>query len=79
MAVNGPAEESELIPTERSFGQRQGLASLVAMVRPPVEGISYIPPHARNLWRWFLVAVLVLLLVELLLLAWPVLRGEEPT
>ncbi len=78
LAVNGPAEESELIPAERSFGPRRGLAGLVAMVQPPVEGIRYVPPHARNLWRWFLVAVLVLLLVELLVLAWPVMKGEQP-
>ncbi len=79
LAANGPAEESQLLPFDESDGQRgQGLAKLVGLGGPPVEGLTFAEPHGGDLWKWLLGAVLVLLMVELLILAWPALRGRQP-
>jgi hypothetical protein len=79
LAVNGPAEESRLILIDESQRQQQrGLASVLGLAQPRVEGLTFAEPHGGNLWKWLLGAVLVLLMVELLILAWPVLRGGHP-
>jgi len=79
LAANGPAEESQLIPLDESEQTRApGLAKLVGLGGPPVEGLTFAEPHGGDLWKWLLGAVLVLLMVELLILAWPALRGRQP-
>ena len=75
LATNGPAEESQLVPFDESSGGReQGLASLIGLTQSPVEGMTFADPHGGDLWKWLLGAVLVLLMVELLFLAWPNVR-----
>jgi hypothetical protein len=78
LAVNGLADESQLVTLDESHQRQQrGLTSVVGLMQPPVEGLAVVEPYGGDLWKWLLAAVLALLLVELLLLAWPVLRGEQ--
>lgn len=78
LAVNGPAEESDLTPlAESEIRDRAGNFPLV--LRTADESFSGSPTAVlrEDYWRWLIGAVLVGLLVEGILLAWPVLRGAK--
>ncbi len=74
LAVNGPAEESELIsPEEAELRRGRGFSpsdSLSAGVFS-VAGFQPAQLQGTDLWKWIMVAVLAGLLLELLILAWP--------
>jgi len=78
LAINGPAEESELIsPEEAAARRRRGQADAVAMAGAGPIGLQPANLYGKDLWRWAMLAVLVCLLVELFILAWPSLRGDS--
>jgi hypothetical protein len=72
LAVNGPAEESQLVPAQKSLSEGQGFvddsAQAYSALPLQIEGI--------DLWKWLLGLVLVLLLAELLLAARSMTRRE---
>jgi hypothetical protein len=75
VAVNGPAEESHL---QTMSGQQRELlmslsgVSVSAGKQQPASGMQ--TNGSRPLWRWLLLVVLILLLVELGMLIYPWLR-----
>jgi hypothetical protein len=82
LAVNGPAEESELeAPTEAALRERSGQAGSAPTAEAAVLTLQRSVFEERllgvPLWKWLLVAVLACLFVELTVLAWPSLRGER--
>jgi hypothetical protein len=77
-AVRGVPIESDLTPlTRQQFDERQ-LGERLSWVGPG-ETISLAGAQVRgqNWWKYLIVAVLLLLLVELLLLAWPAYRMKR--
>jgi hypothetical protein len=77
LAVNGPADESQLAAiTAGDLEKRLGQASYRWV--PPEAPISLEGAQVRgqDLWRWFMAAVVACLLVELLVLAWPLAKGR---
>ena len=77
LAVNGPAEESRLLSAEsirRRPAEPDPAASALA-----VDGFQEAKVRTGKLWRWFIVAVLACLLLELVVLARPSFRGEPTT
>jgi hypothetical protein len=78
LAINGPAEESELIaPTDKELRQRTGHATSAQTAQATAAGLQRADLQTTDLWRWLMVAVLACLLVELAVLAWPALGGER--
>jgi hypothetical protein len=78
LAVNGPQEESELEFLDRaSLAERMGDGSYRFI--SPTEEITLEGAQVRgqNLWRWILILLLGCLLVELLILGWPVVYRER--
>jgi hypothetical protein len=72
LAVNGPAEESQLVPVEKGPAETKSFddASTHAYFPAPVQWLGI------DLWKLLLGLVLVLLLAEFLLAARSVNRGE---
>jgi hypothetical protein len=72
LAVNGPAEESQLIPAPR------GQAEAKSFVDASTQAYSASPMKVEgaDLWKWLIGTMLVLLLAELLLAARSSLRVE---
>ena len=72
LAVNGPAEESKLVPAQtgqaRSTSFVDASAQVYAVAPMQLEGV--------NAWKWLIGLVLVLLLAEFLLAARSTSRGE---
>ncbi len=65
LAVNGPAEESQLIPAERG---QAGAKSFVD-ASEHTDSASPMQLQGVDLWKWLIGLMLVLLLAELLLAA----------
>jgi hypothetical protein len=78
LAVNGPNTESEPATLDEA-GLKQRLGDVSYRWVAPGEAIHLEGAQIRgqNLWKWLIFAVLVLLLVELLVLAWPRLARER--
>jgi hypothetical protein len=78
LAVNGPAEESELFaPREAELGEGDGPTDALHAAELASLGIEAAQLHRTDLWKWLMVAVLACLLLELVVLAWPALGGER--
>lgn len=78
LAVNGPAEESELVPIdEEELARRMGEANYRWIGRNAQISLEGAAVTGQNMWWWLILAVLVLLLIELLILAWPALAIER--
>jgi hypothetical protein len=77
LAVNGPAEESQLaaISPEQLEARLTGVNYRWV---PPSAPISLEGAEVRgqDLWRWFMAALVACLLAELVVLAWPVAKGR---
>jgi hypothetical protein len=74
LAVNGPAEESDLRGPEPASGKSDAAEGLWVADRSEVAQEA--SAAGQNLWRWFMLAALVCLLLELGLLAAPMLGRE---
>jgi hypothetical protein len=73
LAVNGPAAESELASlNEQSLAER--LKEINFRFVPSGDEISLegAQVEGQDLWKWFLIAVLLCLALEMIVLAWPV-------
>ncbi len=79
LAVNGPAQESELGVEEKPAGGQAGAASTLRDAAQAASPSSQPLQPGQELWKWGLLAVLALLLAELALLAWPSLREGRPS
>jgi len=78
LAVNGPAEESELLASrEAELGEGDGPTDALQAAELASLGIVEAQLHRTELWKWLVVAVLACLLLELVVLAWPALGGER--
>jgi len=78
LAVNGPADESELDTLdEAGLAERMGQAEYQWVGGGQLVGLPTGASQGRDLWKWMMLAVLAGLLVELLILAWPALAGER--
>jgi len=77
LAVNGPAEESDLRGPEPASGKSDAAEGLWVADRSEVAQEA--SAAGQNLWRWFMLAALVCLLLELGVLAAPMLgRADVP-
>jgi hypothetical protein len=78
IAVNGESAESDLTPLTRGAFEERAAGSELRWVGP-AEAISLAGEaiSGQNSWRVLLLLVLVLLLAEIALLAWPILRRES--
>lgn len=78
LAVNGPAEESQLLSHEEiAERRRRGQAEATGVSEAATIGLERASLYGTDLWKWVMAAVLACLLVELLVLAWPAARGER--
>lgn len=76
VAVNGPAEESELGSLGVEGGPKPGRTSFLEATH--TGGATFVELQGTDLWKWLLAGVLAGLLVETALLAW-FYRGSERT
>jgi len=79
LAINGPAEESQLVSTaevrrRRDRGRSESLQTAQAF---SVGGLQRKQLRAAGLWRWLMFAALGCLLVEMTVLAWPSVKRDE--
>jgi len=78
LAVNGPAEESELLSHDAiAERRRRGQAESTGISEAATIGFQHASLYGTDLWKWVMAAVLACLLVELFVLAWPAARGER--
>jgi hypothetical protein len=76
LAVNGPAEESDLRTLgESELRERMGQADYRWIAQGESISLSAAQVHGQDLWKWGILGVLGCLLVELAILAWPSLIG----
>ncbi|MCS7303994.1 MAG: BatA domain-containing protein [Thermoguttaceae bacterium] len=76
LAVNGPAEESDLTPiSDQQLLERTGSVPIVLRQAEQTISVTGAAILREDYWRWFLAAVLVGLAVEAIVLAWPVVRA----
>jgi hypothetical protein len=78
LAVNGPADESQLAAVDRQRLVEGAAASgKVRWIAPgelvSIEGASV---RGQNLWWWLVATVAACLVVEMTALAWPAFRGK---
>jgi hypothetical protein len=90
LAVNGPERESHLQSLDAAgLKERLGAANYRWIERDEAISLEGAQISGQNLWKWLMLLVLVGLLGELLILAWPTLarrasfqsrtaRGEQP-
>ena len=72
LVVNGPERESELSAiTEKELRERMGEANYRWIPRGQPISIEGAQVSGHDMWKWLMACVLVCLLVELLVLAWP--------
>jgi len=77
LAINGPADESDLVAREESeLRQRAGRSGSLETAQT-APGLQRAGLQGTYFWKLLMVVVLVLLLLELLILAWPSLGGER--
>ncbi len=79
LAFNGPADESQLL-SQDEIRRRQGRGRDASEQTTDVSdvGLARASLHGTDLWKWCMAAVLAVLLVELILLAWSA-AGRERT
>ena len=75
LAVNGPAQESELGIDENPAS---AAANASSTPRDAAQAASHQVQPQHEFWKWCLLAVLGCLLAELALLAWPSFREDRP-
>ena len=77
LAVNGPKQESQLVTLDPAgLRERLGDANYRWIEKDEPISLAGAQVHGQDLWKWLLGLVLVALLVELLVLAWPDLSKE---
>lgn len=81
VAVNGPAEESDLRALdETSLAERMGQGTYRWVGQGQSIQMAAAPQEGRDLWQWLLIVVFAALAVEMAILALPALRtSPEPT
>lgn len=78
LAVNGPADESELKPISAPLlRDRLGTASYRWLERGDTLSLEGAAVAGSSLWKWLMALVLLALLAELAVLAWPQLTREK--
>jgi hypothetical protein len=75
LAVNGPAEASDLGQPDADAAQKAGRRSFLDVTQ--TGAATLVAAESAELWKWVLVAVLAGLLAELALLAWSSGRRER--
>lgn len=76
LAVNGPAEESDLrAVSESGIRERAGEARLSVVAGTAAVSLAGGPAAGEDFWRWLILAVFAGLLLETVVLAWPWVRG----
>lgn len=76
LAVNGPADESDLrMLGEKELEQRMGQAEYRWVAQGQSISITGSQIHGQDLWKWGMLAVLGCLGLELVILAWPTAVG----
>jgi hypothetical protein len=79
VAVNGPAGESELAALkEVDLKERMGAAEYRWVAQGETIQLAGAPIMGQDLWKWLMLAVLAGLLLELAMLAWPLMAGKAP-
>jgi hypothetical protein len=80
IAVNGPAEESELKTLNQvDLSERIGAAGWDWVAQGEKIQMAGSPIVGQDMWRLFMLAVLACLLLELGMLAWPMMARREGT
>jgi len=78
LAANGPSEESALLRDSAvALPEKADRTAGLATEKALALGLQRAQIGGANLWKWAIIAVLVCLLAELLVLAWPALRGRD--
>lgn len=77
LAANGPSDESLLSgDSAASLREKAGRTAGLETEKALALGLQRAQIGGAHLWKWAIVAVLVCLLAELFVLAWPALRGR---
>ncbi len=77
-AVNGPSEESDLTPiSDAQILERAGSVPLALQQAEETISVTGASVLREDYWRWLIGAVLAGLVIEGVLLAWPVVRGAK--
>lgn len=77
LAVNGPADESQLDVLDRDgLAERMGQSPYRWVDRQETISLAGSPIHGRDLWKWLMLSVLLGLVVELAILARPCHRWD---
>ena len=78
LAVNGPIEESELQTLdEAALKNRLGQANYRWISSTDAISLEGAVVRGQFIWRWFIILMLIMLLVELSILAWPTLKARR--
>ena len=78
LAVNGPPAESELAAIdEATLRDRLGEGNYRWVPAGGTISLEGAQVQGQDLWRWFMLALLVCLLLELAVLAWPLVAKER--
>ena len=78
LAVNGPPRESQLQAIDAAgLRERLGAANYRWVEKDEPISLAGAQIHGQDLWKWLLLLVLIALLAELLVLAWPLLMKEQ--
>jgi hypothetical protein len=78
LAINGPSEESDLTPiSDGEILERAGAVPLALRQAEETLSVTGAAVLREDYWRWLIAAVLAGLLIEGVLLAWPVVRGAK--
>ncbi len=78
LAANGPSEESSLLrDSAANLREKAGRAAGLETEKAVALGLQRAQIGGTQLWKWVMIAVLVCLLAELFVLAWPALRGRN--
>ena len=77
LAANGPSDESLLSgDSAASLREKAGRTGGLETEKAIALGLQRAQIGGAHLWKWAIVAVLICLLAELFVLAWPALRGR---
>lgn len=80
LVVNGPEKESELgVIDEKGLRERMGEANYRWVARGQPISLEGAQISGHNLWKWLMACVIVGLLAELAILAWPEAAKEPAT
>jgi hypothetical protein len=80
LAVNGPGEESNVTPLSPAAFEQRAEGSELILVRPgDVISLTGGKTRGQDTWWYLMLAVLVFLLVEIAILAWPQVAPQPAT